>query len=68
MLPDILNEFKKINLVKTPYRKYNCLKTIIQYINSLIKFNEGLDKKNIGEEDVTLILNYIFIKAHPFKI
>ena len=68
MLPDILNEFKKINLVKTPYRKYNCLKTIIQYINSLIKFNEGLDKENIGAEDVTPILNYIFIKAHPFKI
>ena len=68
MLPDILNEFKQINLVKTPFRKYNCLQKIIEYVNNLIKFNEGLDKENIGAEDITPILNYIFIKAHPFKI
>jgi hypothetical protein len=68
MLPDILNEFRRMNEVKTPYTKFNCIKNIMDYINSLIKFNEGLDKKNIGEEDVTPILNYIFIKAHPFKI
>ena len=40
----------------------------MDYINSLIKFNEGLDKENIGAEDTTPLLNYIFIKAHPFKI
>ena len=68
MLPDILNEFKLMNEVKTPYKKFNCIKNIMDYINSLIKFNEGLDKENIGAEDTTPLLNYIFIKAHPFKI
>ena len=68
MLPDILNEFKQINIVKTPFKKYNCLKKIMEYIQSLIKFNEGLDKEDIGAEDETPILNYIFIKAHPLKI
>ena len=68
MLPDILNEFKQMNEVKTPYKKYNCIKNIMEYINSLIRFNEGLDKEDIGAEDTTPLLNYIFIKAHPFKI
>ena len=68
MLPDILNEFRRMNEVKTPYTKFNCIKNIMDYINSLIKFNEGLDKENIGAEDTTPLLNYIFIKAHPFKI
>ena len=68
LLPDILNEFKQINIVKTPNRKYKCIINIFEYIKSLIKFNEGLDKENIGADDVIPVLSYIFIKAHPFRI
>ena len=67
MLPDILNEFNQINIMKTPIKKLNCIKKIIAYIEKLIKFNEGEDKE-IGAEDITPVLNYIFIKAQPFKI
>ena len=67
-LPDILNEFKQINIVKTPNKKYKCIINIFEYIKSLIKFNEGLDKEIIGADDIIPVLNYIFIKAHPFRI
>ena len=67
LLPDILNEFKKINLEKTPNKKCLCIKKIFTYIINLIKFNEGEDIKP-GAEDITPVLNYIFIKAHPFRI
>ena len=36
-------------------------------IINLIKFNEGVDKE-VGEDDITPVLNYVFINAHPFKI
>ena len=68
LLPDILNEFKQINIVKTPKRKFKCIINIFDYIRNLIKFNEGLDKKIIGADDIVPVLNYIFIKAQPFKI
>ena len=68
LLPDILNEFKQINIAKTPKRKFKCIINIFDYIRNLIKFNEGLDKKIIGADDIVPVLNYIFIKAQPFKI
>ena len=67
ILPDIINEFKKINILKTPNKKLNCMRKIIEYIKSLIKFNEGEDKE-IGAEDITPVLNYVFIKARPLNI
>ena len=67
LMPDILNEFKKINIEKTPNKKLNCIKKILEYITNLIKFNEGEDKKP-GAEDIIPVLNYVFIKAHPYKI
>ena len=67
MLPDILNEFKQINKAKTPYKKLNCIKLIIKSIENLIKFNDGEDKE-VKDEDIKPILNYIFIKADPFMI
>ena len=67
LLPDILNEFKQINIVKTPYRKYNCILKIVEYVKSLIKFNEGLDKE-IGVDDTAPVFHYILIKSHPFRI
>ena len=67
MMPDILNEFEKINISKTPNQKLNCIKKIMSNIINLIKFNEGVDKE-VGEDDITPVLNYVFINAHPFKI
>ncbi len=67
ILPDILNEFGKIKIVKSPYKKLNCIKKIIQYTTNLIQFNEGIDKE-VGADDINPVLNYIFIKAHPFGI
>ena len=68
LLPDILNEFNQINKAKTPYKKYSSILKIIDYIKCLIKFNESLNKEDIGPDDITPLLNYIFIKAHPFRI
>ena len=67
MLPDILNEFKQINIVKTPYKKLNCCQNILKSVINLIQFNEGMDKE-VGSDDITPVLNYISIKANPFKI
>ena len=67
MLPDILNEFNKINIVKNPFKQLECIHNIFNYIKSLIKFNEGEDKE-IGADDIGPVLNYVLIKAHPIKI
>ena len=67
MLPDILNEFKQIHITKSPFKKLKCLSTIINDIINLIKFNEGLEKE-VGAEEITPVLNYVSIKAHPFMI
>ena len=67
LLPDILNEFEKINIVKSPYKKLNCIKKIFKYIENLIKFNEGEDKE-VGPDDIESVLEYVFIKAHPYNI
>ena len=67
MMPDILNEFGKINIAKTPNQKLNCIKKIMTDIINLIKFNEGVDKE-VGEDDIAPVLNYVFVNAQPFKI
>ena len=67
MLPDILNEFEQINIVSTPYKKFNCIKIILNYIESLIKLNKGEDKE-IEPDELFATLNYAFIKAHPFRM
>ena len=67
ILPDILNQFRSVKKSKTPYKKLNCLENILVYISNLIQFNLGIDKKP-GQDDVTPVLNYAFIKAHPFGI
>ena len=67
MLPDILNEFKQINIVKTPYRKLDCCHNILRSVINLIQFNEGMDKE-VGADDITPVLIYICIKANPYQI
>ena len=64
MLPDIVNEFNQINIKKNPFKKLESLRNIMSLIDTLIKFNEGIDKE-IGAEDITPVLNYVFIKACP---
>ena len=56
-----------MHIVKTPYQKLNCLNNIFAYIVNLIKFNNGIDKE-VGPDDITPVLNYVLIKAHPFRI
>ena len=67
LLPDILNEFKRINNVKSPFKKLKCIKKIMNYIDYLIRFNERIDKE-VGADDISPVLNYVFIKAQPYKI
>ena len=66
-LPDIMHQFQNLNTARTPQKKFICIQKILQLINNLIIFNEG-EKKDIGLDDITPVLFYIFIKAHPFKI
>ena len=68
ILPDILNQIKQIQKVKTPLKKLKCIKQIIELIQSLIQFNEGENKTMLGSDDITPVLNYSFIKASPFRI
>ena len=67
MLPDIINEFNQIYINKNPFKKLENLRKIMSLINILIKFNEGIDKE-IGAEDITPVLNYVFIKACPWGL
>ena len=66
-LPDIMHQFQNVNSARTPQKKFSYIQKILELINNLIMFNEG-DKKDISLDDVTPVLFYIFIKAHPFKI
>ena len=68
ILPDILNQFKQIHIVKTPLKKLKCIREIFELIQSLIQFNEGENKTILGSDDITPVLNYAFIKAAPFRI
>ena len=67
ILPEIINEFNQINIVKTPIQKLKSIRKIMEYIDYIIKFNEGIDKE-IGADDITPVLNYVFIKAQPKRI
>ena len=67
MMPDILKEFNQINILSNPFKKLSSVKKIMGYIDKLIKFNEGIDKE-IGQEDITPVFNYVFIKACPYQI
>ena len=66
-LPDIIHQFQNVTSARTPQKKFNYIRNILELVNNLIIFNEG-DKKDISLDDATPVLFYIFIKAHPFKI
>ena len=66
-LPDIIHQFQNVTSARTPQKKFNYIKNILELVNNLIIFNEG-DKKDISLDDATPVLFYIFIKAHHFKI
>ena len=66
-LLDIIHEFQNVTSARTPQKKFDFIKKILELINNLIIFIEG-DKKDISLDDVTPVLFYIFIKSHPTKI
>ena len=66
-LIDIIHQFQNVTSARTPQKKLKKKKKILELINNLIIFNEG-DKKDISLDDITPVLFYIFIKAHPSKI
>ena len=66
-LIDIIHQFQNVTSARTPQKKFGFIKKILELINNLIIFNEG-DKKDISLDDITPVLFYIFIKAHPSKI
>ena len=70
ILPDILEEFKKLNKATSPYTKLKCVKKIFEYISIIVKFNDGGEGGNreVGAEDITPYLNYVLIRACPVRI
>ena len=70
ILPDILEEFKKLNKATSPYIKLKCVKKIFEYIGVIVKFNDGGEGGNreVGAEDITPVLNYVLIRACPVRI
>ena len=70
LLPDILAEFKRLNLATSPFVKFLCIKKIFELIGVIVKFNDGGEggNKEIGAEDLTPYLNYVLIRACPVNI
>ena len=70
ILPDILEEFKKLNTENSPFTKLKCIKKIFEYIGVIVKFNDGGEGENreIGAEDITPYLNYVLIRACPVRL
>ena len=65
-LPDIIKSFDKIEREKSPRKKLENMINIFTSIENVVKFNG--ENKDIGVDDQLPILNYAFIKAHPFPI
>ena len=65
-LPDVINYFEKIDQEKSPRKKLEFMKNIFISIGNVVKFNG--ENKELGVDDQLPILNYSFIKAHPFPI
>ena len=69
-LPEIIFEFKRLNIVRCPYTKFLCIQNIFKLLRTIVKFNEGEEgyKKNMGTEEVTQYLNFVLIKGCPINI
>ena len=65
-LPEVINFFDKIEKEKSPRKKLENMINIFTSIENVVKFNG--ENKDIGVDDQLPILNYAFIKAHPFPI
>ena len=65
-LPDVIDNFEKIDQEKSPRKKLEFMKNIFISIENVVKFNG--ENKELGVDDQLPILNYAFIKAHPFPI
>ena len=62
-----LSCIKKLDEGKSVYEKINCIIKAQSNINNTIKFSTG-KKENAGQDEITPILHYIIIKAHPRRI
>ena len=65
-LPEVIKFFDKIEREKSPRKKLENMINIFTSIENVVKFNG--ENKDIGVDDQLPILNYAFIKAHPFPI
>ena len=65
-LPDVISYFERIEKEKSPRKKQENMKNIFISIENVVKFNG--DNKDLGVDDQLPILNYAFIKAHPFPM
>ena len=64
-LPDTIQYFKEMDNQKSPRQKFIYMSKIFESISNLVKFSGG---SNIGTDDSSEILNFVFIKAKPAHI
>ena len=57
----------KMDEAKSVFEKLDCVKRVICSINNTLKFSTG-NQKNAGQDEITPILQYIIIKAHPKRM
>jgi hypothetical protein len=58
---------KKMDEAKSVFEKLDCIKKVTVNINNTLKFSTGKNK-DAGQDEITPILQYIVIKAHPKKM
>jgi hypothetical protein len=58
---------KKFDESKSLKEKLNYIKSINDYINNIFKFNRG-KAGNIGQDELTPVLQYIIVKSQPERI
>lgn len=59
-----VSSINKMDEEKSPFEKINCIENSCCIINRTIKFCSGKDNE-AGADELTPILQYIIIKAHP---
>ena len=64
-LPDTIQYFKEMDNQKSPRQKFIYMSKIFESISNLVKFSGGSD---IGTDNLSEILNFVFIKAKPTYI
>ena len=63
---DIIEYMKRIDIERAPEKKNDACNKLVNYVESIIFFNEG--NKNTGADELTPFLLYAVIKAKPTKM